>query len=107
MSFFEGGLAGSIYLFIGVWFGMITVIASIAEMASMAPTAGGQYHYVSELAPRNLQAFLSYLVAWFSCLGWVAGTSTHSPGPTNLPRQPSSSSTSMRPTLPDDPSQLS
>ncbi|QIW96459.1 hypothetical protein AMS68_001977 [Peltaster fructicola] len=73
LSFGEGGLAGSIYLFISVWLGMVAVIASIAEMASMAPTAGGQYHYVSELAPRNMQAFLSYLVAWFSCLGWVAG----------------------------------
>ena len=57
------------------------MIASIAEMASMfvsghtgfakesyidlsgrAPTAGGQYHWVSEFAPRSIEKPLSYLV---------------------------------------------
>ena len=27
----------------------------------MAPTAGGQYHWVSEFAPRRHQKFLSYV----------------------------------------------
>jgi amino acid transporter len=30
-------------------------------MASMAPTSGGQYHWVSEFAPERAQKFLSYL----------------------------------------------
>lgn len=34
----------------------------MAEMASMAPTTGGQYHWVSEFAPEKSQAFLSYVV---------------------------------------------
>ncbi|KAJ5772912.1 hypothetical protein N7457_007808 [Penicillium paradoxum] len=42
----------------------------IAEMASMAPTAGGQYHWVSEFAPKRGQKFLSYITGWLSAMGW-------------------------------------
>ena len=63
-----------------VCFGMFFVTLSFAEMVSMyvwkvqssirtsltyvfrAPTAGGQYHWVSELAPVKHQRFLSYVV---------------------------------------------
>lgn len=45
----------------------------MAEMASMAPTAGGQYHWVSEFAPPSFQKPLSYVVGWCCCLGWVSG----------------------------------
>jgi len=55
----------------------------------MAPTAGGkhfrllciarkltfagQYHFISEFAPRPLQKPLSYVVGWLCCLGWISG----------------------------------
>ena len=42
--------------------GMSCVYASLAEMASMSPTAGGQYHWVSEFAPPRIQKILSYIV---------------------------------------------
>ena len=45
----------------------------MAEMASMAPTTGGQYHWVSELAPRSAQRILSYIVGWLCVLGWQVG----------------------------------
>ena len=41
------GTGGIIWGTIAVWFFMIGLIASIAEMASMAPNSGGQYHWVS------------------------------------------------------------
>ncbi|KAK3672945.1 hypothetical protein LTR78_007055 [Recurvomyces mirabilis] len=41
-------------------------------MAAIAPTAGGQYHWVSELAPRRVQSFLSYITGWLVSLGWVS-----------------------------------
>ncbi|KAK5080003.1 hypothetical protein LTS08_008914 [Lithohypha guttulata] len=50
--------------------GQTLVYASIAEMASMSPTAGGQYHWVSELAPRRYQKTLSYFAGWLTGLGW-------------------------------------
>ncbi|KAK3073974.1 hypothetical protein LTR53_003978 [Teratosphaeriaceae sp. CCFEE 6253] len=49
----------------------------MAEMASIAPTAGGQYHWTSEFAPPKLQKFLSYTVGCLCVLGWhasLAGT---------------------------------
>ena len=39
-------------------------------MASMAPTAGGQYHWVSEFAPAKYQRLLSYLSGWLSAISW-------------------------------------
>lgn len=38
-----------------------------------APTAGGQYHWVSEFSPRKSQRILSYIVGWISVLGWQSG----------------------------------
>ena len=39
----------------------------------MAPTAGGQYHWVSEFAPKSAQQFLSYVTGWVCVLGWQTG----------------------------------
>lgn len=39
----------------------------------MAPTTAGQYAWVSEFAPRSIQAFLSYTVGWLSVIGWQSG----------------------------------
>ncbi|KAF2187994.1 amino acid transporter [Zopfia rhizophila CBS 207.26] len=69
----NGGTSGAIFLFIGTAVGMGFVIVSMAEMASMAPTSGGQYHWVSEFAPRKHQKFLSYIVGWLCVLGWQTG----------------------------------
>jgi hypothetical protein len=39
---FNGGTAGVIWMMIITWFFVLAMIASLAEMASMAPTAGGK-----------------------------------------------------------------
>lgn len=49
---------------------------SLAEMASMAPTAGGQYHWVSEFSPPSVQKPFSYFIGWMSTLSWQAGTAS-------------------------------
>ncbi|KAF2196870.1 GABA permease-like protein [Delitschia confertaspora ATCC 74209] len=72
----DGGPAGLIWSFVWTWFGMSTVILSLAEMASMAPTAGGQYHWVSEFSPLSIQKPLSYFTGWMSTLSWQAGTAS-------------------------------
>ncbi|KAF2719686.1 amino acid transporter-like protein [Polychaeton citri CBS 116435] len=59
---FWGAVAGAI--------GLGFVYASLAEVASMSPTAGGQYHWVSELAPPRFQKGISYSVGWLVGLGW-------------------------------------
>ncbi|GAB7344807.1 hypothetical protein MBLNU457_3267t2 [Dothideomycetes sp. NU457] len=75
-SIINGGLAGTFWIFIVAASGMFATTLSMAEMASMAPTEGAQYHWVSELAPRRIQKFLSFLVGGFCfvvVVTWVMG----------------------------------
>ncbi|PLB48531.1 amino acid transporter [Aspergillus steynii IBT 23096] len=66
----DGGTAGLIWGFLIVACGFLLVFLSLAEMASMAPTSGGQYHWVSEFAPASCQKFLSYITGWLCAMGW-------------------------------------
>ncbi|KAK3652950.1 hypothetical protein LTR56_004898 [Elasticomyces elasticus] len=66
----DGGTAIIFWGLIAGIIGMTFVYASLAEMASMFPTAGGQYHWVSELAPPKMQKGLSYVVGWLTMMGW-------------------------------------
>ncbi|KAG4030484.1 hypothetical protein MFRU_012g02170 [Monilinia fructicola] len=72
----NGGFAGTLWVFIGTVTCYSSIVASLAEMASMAPTSGGQYHWVSEFSPHRYQKFLSYITGWMSGLGWVASFSS-------------------------------
>jgi choline transport protein len=74
----NGGTAGSIYIYLITVIGFIFAIISMAEMASQMPTSGGQYHWVSELAPKHAQKILSYFVGWLCVLGWQAGVAASS-----------------------------
>ena len=65
-----GGSAGLFWSLVWVYIGQAFVILSLAEMASIAPTAGGQYHWVSEFAPREYQKIMSYTSGWLSTLAW-------------------------------------
>lgn len=83
----DGGFAGLIWMFVIVFVGFIFVYASMAEMASMygtpvatlnhfltlcrAPTSGGQYHWVSEFAPKRQQKFLSYITGSKNLAGFL------------------------------------
>ncbi|KAL8901293.1 MAG: hypothetical protein Q9207_005279 [Kuettlingeria erythrocarpa] len=68
----NGGTADLFWGYIVAFIGLTLTYASISEMTSMAPTAGGQYHWVSEFAPPKHQKFLSYLVGWVCMTGWQA-----------------------------------
>ncbi|OAA51580.1 Amino acid/polyamine transporter I [Metarhizium rileyi] len=65
-----GGMAGLFWSLCWSHVGQFFIVLSLAEMASMAPTAGGQYHWVSEFAPRKHQKLLSYLSGWLSTVSW-------------------------------------
>ncbi|KAM0715137.1 hypothetical protein Q7P37_009602 [Cladosporium fusiforme] len=65
-------LKGTVWLFLATWILTIPVVASLAEMASMSPSAGGQYQWVSEFAPPSMQKILSYVSGWLAALGWQA-----------------------------------
>lgn len=72
----NGGLAGLFWSYIWTFAGMTFVVVSQAEMVSMAPTSGGQYHWVSEFAPPAMQRLLSYYVGWSSMMSWQAGAAS-------------------------------
>ena len=72
----NGGFGGLVYEYIGTTICYTAVVLSLAEMASMAPTSGGQYHWVSEFAPSGLQRYLSYAAGWLSALGWLTGAAS-------------------------------
>ncbi|KAI1277947.1 amino acid transporter [Xylaria sp. FL0933] len=67
-----GGAAGVVWGFVGNWIGILSVYAALAELASIAPTAGGQYHWVAMLAPSSAARFLTYMTAWFTAIAWQA-----------------------------------
>ena len=66
----DGGTALLFWGFVACATGQTLVYASLAEMASMSPTAGGQYHWVSEFSPPRAQKLLSYLSGWLTGIGW-------------------------------------
>ena len=67
-SLLIAGPAGVFWTLVWAHVGQLFVVLSLAEMASIAPTAGGQYHWVSEFAPRAYQKMLSYASGWLSVL---------------------------------------
>lgn len=46
-SLTNGGLAGTVWVYFATWLCTFALAASLAEMASMAPTSGGQYRKYS------------------------------------------------------------
>ncbi|KAM0668479.1 hypothetical protein ACQRIU_002041 [Beauveria bassiana] len=66
----NGGPGGLVYGFLFVWAGNITVFSTLCELVSMAPTSGGQYHWVFMMAPRSCAKFLSYITGWLTVAGW-------------------------------------
>lgn len=53
--------AGLVYGFLFCWAGYTAVVASLAELVSVAPTARGQYHWTFEPAPFRYRKFVSYI----------------------------------------------
>lgn len=56
---------------IGSSFCVLCIMATLAECASMFPTAGGAYHFATFLAPEKYRRYISYPLGWLNYLGWV------------------------------------
>ena len=59
-----------------VTIGQLLVMASLAEYASLWPTAGGQQFYVQVVGPEKSRRFLSYLVGWCVLVGEISTSSS-------------------------------
>ena len=75
-GFNNGGPAGLVYGYLIVWAGSLSTYICIAELASLARTAGGQYYWFYILAPRSARNFLSYTTGWLNVLAWQASLAT-------------------------------
>ncbi|KAH7069133.1 amino acid/polyamine transporter I [Paraphoma chrysanthemicola] len=75
-SLLNGGPAGVFWGYLLIWIGSISVYTVLSELSSMAPTAGGQYHWVAMLAPKSSRKFLSFITGWVTLIGWQATTAS-------------------------------
>ncbi|KAM7213536.1 Amino acid/polyamine transporter I [Rhypophila decipiens] len=66
----NGGSAGLVTSFVLSWVCFLATMAPLAELASMAPTSSGQYHWAYMLAPKSSRKLLSYLTGWLSVAVW-------------------------------------
>ncbi|CAI6083875.1 unnamed protein product [Clonostachys chloroleuca] len=71
-SLVNGGPGGVLWGYLIVWLGSISTYSVLSELASMAPTSGGQYHWVAMLSPESSRNFLSYITGWMTFAGWQA-----------------------------------
>ncbi|KAE8370714.1 putative amino acid permease [Aspergillus caelatus] len=66
----NGGPAGAVYGYIFAWIGTGSCFVVLAELSSMAPTSGGQYHWCAMLAPPSCMKFYSYITGWITVFAW-------------------------------------
>ncbi|KAF3031615.1 hypothetical protein E8E11_001899, partial [Didymella keratinophila] len=72
----NGGPAGLIGNFVFTSVAMHLLILSLAEMTSMAPHAGCQFHWINVFAPRSIRTPLSFLVCLITALCQIAATAS-------------------------------
>ncbi|OQD61213.1 hypothetical protein PENPOL_c018G10042 [Penicillium polonicum] len=65
----NGGAPCLFYNYIITLIGTMFVVLSLSEIASIYPTAGGQYHWVHCLTPASYQATASWFTGWISIGG--------------------------------------
>ncbi|PYH97065.1 GABA permease [Aspergillus ellipticus CBS 707.79] len=75
-SLVSGGPVSLVYGFILAVIGATATAASLGEMVSMYPTAGGQYHFIAKFAPKPCQNLLSWFVGWIGTFGWLSFTAS-------------------------------
>ncbi|KAM5376442.1 hypothetical protein ACJZ2D_005496 [Fusarium nematophilum] len=72
----SGGSVSFIYGFIFCVLCNICLSASVGELASRWPTAGGQYHHAYALATEKWKNLMSFLVGWTNIAGWLSLNTT-------------------------------
>ncbi|KIW92549.1 uncharacterized protein Z519_06396 [Cladophialophora bantiana CBS 173.52] len=75
-AYSNGGPASVVYGFIVSVLGTLCIAGSFAEMASISPIAGAQYHWSAEHSPVRWRAIISYVQGWVTITGWVAAVAS-------------------------------
>ncbi|EXJ72493.1 uncharacterized protein A1O5_04998 [Cladophialophora psammophila CBS 110553] len=66
-----GGSSSMVWGFLASAIGTLLIALSISEYASIIPTAGGQYDYVTELTPQKFRRIFSWFAGWITIWGWI------------------------------------
>ncbi|KAM0237139.1 hypothetical protein ACHAPO_004484 [Fusarium lateritium] len=72
----SGGSVSFVYGFIFCVICNICLSASVGELASLYPTAGGQYHYSFALSTKKWKNLMSFIVGWINIAGWLTLNTT-------------------------------
>lgn len=72
LALLQGGPVTLVYSILISTTAYFAIAASLAELTSVYPTAGGQYHFTSILAPKKARRFLSYACGLLALFSWVA-----------------------------------
>ncbi|PIG88379.1 amino acid permease family protein [Aspergillus arachidicola] len=71
LALLAGGPATLIYSILVTTTAYLVIAASMAELAAVYPTAGGQYHFASILAPERWRRGLSYTCGLLALFSWL------------------------------------
>ncbi|KAJ5946623.1 hypothetical protein N7454_003462 [Penicillium verhagenii] len=72
----NGGPAGLVWGMVLSIIGTMAMALSLAELASMCPRAGAQYHWTAMLAPPSTRAFITWMQGWITVFGWQAAVAS-------------------------------
>jgi choline transport protein len=72
VSMYAGGPIILIYGLLLTLSGTLACAASIAEMASICPISGAQYHWTYMFAPKKWRVFITFLQGWVTVFAWQA-----------------------------------
>ncbi|KAF5664279.1 choline permease [Fusarium heterosporum] len=72
----SGGAPCLLYNFILSTVCSLCIASSLGEIASIYPTAGGQYHWVAALSPSSIRSSASFFTGWISIGGQTVLTSS-------------------------------
>jgi choline transport protein len=72
LALLQGGPATLLYGMIITGSSYMAIAVSMGELASVYPTAGGQYHFVSILAPKRINRGVSYICGVLANFSWIA-----------------------------------
>lgn len=72
----SGGSVSFVYGFVFCVLCNVCLSASVGELASLWPTAGGQYHHAYALCTQKWKKSISFLVGWVNIAGWLTLNTT-------------------------------
>lgn len=71
-SLYNGGPQNLAWSVLIAYVGALAQSASLAEMASILPMAGAQYHWTHAMAPPKIKRFITWLQGWVTWFSWIS-----------------------------------